>query len=334
MAIDSGEDHAVTVVIPAYTDERWALTCAAVDSVLEQTYLPKEIIVCVDHNRRLYERFRDRWPANDAAGPVIRIVESHHEGHVSASRTTGMELAMSPILVFLDDDASAAPDWLERMRAPLFDPKVLAVGGNPRPAYSGARPRWFPYEFDWIFGCAYRGLPESTAPVQRLIGTTIAARRDDLVAIGGFHFDVFEDMAMCHRLRVHAPHGVLLYEPNAIVSHHVHANRLTWSYFWRRCFWVNRGKVAVMKKLGEAGDLTADRSFVLRTLRSCLGDGLSALLHGDVGGILRLGAAFAGLGAAAAGYGLGLVRWNFRIPTDWPSGRHPVEAGARSSGSI
>jgi glucosyl-dolichyl phosphate glucuronosyltransferase len=313
----------VTVVVPAYTEERWDLTCRAIDSVLGQSILPREIIVCVDHNPQLYERFRARWSENSDATPTIRVVESRYDGHVSASRTTGMELAESAILLFLDDDASATPHWLERMLAPFSDPKVIAVGGNPRPLFSRPRPRWFPFEFDWIFGCSYRGLPNASAPVLRLIGTTIAARKDDLVAIGGFHFDVFEDMAMCHRLRSHSPGSILQYEPTAVVDHYVHQNRLSWHYFWHRAFSVNRGKVAVMKELGEAGDLEADRRFVTQTLRAGFDDCIKGLLRGDVGGALRFGATLVGLGSATVGYGVGLVQWNLRLPASWPSGRRP-----------
>jgi glucosyl-dolichyl phosphate glucuronosyltransferase len=321
-------DDAVTVVIPAYTDKRWELTCAAVESVLAQTTVPKEVIVCVDHNPALLDRFRERFPKDGTYSTPVRIVESRHEGHVSASRTTGMELAQTPLILFLDDDAAAPAGWLELMTAPLHDPGVVAVGGYPRPIYARERPRWFPYEFDWIFGCAYRGLPTETAPTQRLIGTTMAARREDLVAIDGFHFDAFEDMAMCHQLQHLKPDGILLWEARAVVDHHVHADRLTWAYFWRRCFSVNRAKVAVMKQMGTAGDTSADRRFAFRTLGACTADAVKGLARGDVGGVLRLGGAVAGLGCAAVGFALGLVQWRVRRPT-WPSGRRPIGQTAR-----
>ena|SRR5690348_2306467 len=89
------------------------------------------------------------------------------------------------------------------------------------------RPRLFPHEFDWAFGCAYRGLPSIRAPLGHLIGVNMSARRSS---------DHGDDMDMCHRI-AHAQHRVP-YEPLAIVP----AARTTWHYFWRKCYFANQGK--------------------------------------------------------------------------------------------
>lgn len=317
----------ITVIIPVYTMDRWALTCDAVESVLAQSLAPDEIIICVDHNADLMQRLRERFPPDQYTNPPVRIIESRHDGHVSASRTTAVEAARSQTLVFLDDDAVAEPGWLERMSEPLRDPDIVAVGGEPLPIFPKPRPRWFPPEFDWIFGCAYTGLPRTPTPTLRLIGTTIAARRDDLIAIDGFHFDVFEDLAMCHHLLALKPSGTLLYEPRAVVMHYVHPNRLTWHYYWYRCFWVNRGKVAVMKQLGEsAANLRADRRFVAHSLGTGLAREARQLVRGDAGGALRAGAICAGLLSAAAGYLVGTVQWKLHSTSSRPTGRTPGSA--------
>ena len=310
----------VTVVIPAYSMDRWSLTCAAVESVLDQTLLPREIIVCVDHNPELAHRFTERWHDRLGRTPSIRVVESLYDGHQSASRTTGAELATTETLAFLDDDAAADADWLERLLGPLRDPSVIAVGGAPLPVYSTPRPPWFPFEFDWVFGCAYSGLPTTTAPILRLIGTTFAARRKDILAVGGFHFDVFEDMDMSHRLKELSPQSRLIYEPRAIVRHYVPEDRLTWNYFWRRCFWVNRGKVAVMRGLGGAANLRADRSFALKSLSVGVARELREFLNGDIGGLQRALAIFVGLSLATAAYVAGVVEWGI---TTWRRDRNP-----------
>src|SRR5437763_15556 len=189
----------VTVVILVYSLERWSLDCAAVESALNQTLMPAEIMVCVDDNAdraELIERFRQRWPHRPGAVPSIRLVESQsdaaqsdpvagqgrwrfraHYGFrgtgISSGRTTCLGLATTEILAFLDDDAEAERDWLERLLAPFADPDVVAVGGAPVPVFAKPRPRWFPSEFDWVFGCAYTGLPTTTAPVLRLIGANM-----------------------------------------------------------------------------------------------------------------------------------------------------------------
>jgi hypothetical protein len=102
----------------------------------------------------------------------------------------------------------------------------------------------------------------------------------------------------------------LIYEPRAIVRHRVHEDRLTWPYFWRRCFWANRDKVAIMNGLGAAANLRADRAYVLRTLPAGVLTGLRELLGGDLGGLERAGAIIAGVGISAIAYVTGLVEWN------------------------
>jgi GT2 family glycosyltransferase len=301
----------VTVITAAYSVERWPLTIAAVESVLAQTIMPREIILPVDHNPDLLKRLSDYWAHSHAAksGPSILVVESRYDGHLGASATTAAQLATSEFLAFLDDDAAADPDWLAQIIAPFRDPSVIAVGGAPLPIYSRPRPVWFPHEFDWVFGCAYAGLPIRRAPILHLIGTTMAVRRSDLLAIGGIHSNDHGDMEMSHRLLERAPDRKLIYEPDARVRHYVHPNRLTWSYFWRRCFLVNRSKVAAMREMGSAAHLRAERTFAGRVLTHGVRTGLSEFVRGDVSGMLRAIAICVGVGLAGAGYAIGRIEW-------------------------
>jgi GT2 family glycosyltransferase len=305
------------VIIPTYTEKRWANLMAAVRSAQVQTQPPREVIVCVDHNPPLLERCRERWrdARTDGTPPVV-VVENRHEGHLGASRTTGAEAASGEFLLFLDDDAVADTGWLEQMLAALDDPSVVAAGGAPLPIYEKPRPRWFPFEFDWVFGCAYRGLPATRGPVLRVIGASMAVRRADIQAIGGFHSDDHDDLDMCHRLLARFPGRRILYEPNAVVHHHVSADRLTWSFFIRRCFLVNRSKVAAMREMGEAANMAAERRFAGRVLTSGVVTELRAFVRGDLAGLLRVVALGAGLGSGGLGYAVGMLEWATRRRPD------------------
>jgi glucosyl-dolichyl phosphate glucuronosyltransferase len=338
-----------TVVIIAYTPERWSLTCAAVESVFNQTVAPREIILCVEGPPEFADRFRERWQRRPGSGPAIRV-EGHEPGpaggeespageaeegrshagqaphrpqlrldaarqdarchaRIAAERSRGVELARTGIVVFLDDDATAEEDWLQRLLAPFADPSVVAVGGAPVPVYAKPRPRWFPFEFDWVLGCAYRGLPTEAAPVLRLIGANLAVRRESVLAVGGFH-SLADDLDLAHRLLALSPQSRLMYEPRAVVHHYVYADRLTWRYFCRRCFWANRDKVAIMRGLGGAANLKADRRFVLRTLSVGVGRSVRELLGGDIGGLQRALAIIAGVAISGIAYATGVVDWN------------------------
>ncbi len=300
----------VSVVICAYTLDRWELLTKSIESVLDQTLRPKELLLSIDHNPDLFKRCMERWgePADERRVP-IQVVENRYDGHLGSARTTAAELATGGFIAFLDDDATAEPDWLEQILAPFNDLSVIAVGGRPLPVYAKPRPAWFPPEYDWVFGCAYLGLPETAAPIQHVIGAAMAVRRDDLVAIGYFHSDNHDDMDMCHRLVHHSPTSVIMFQPSAVVNHFVSENRLVWGYFWRRCFFVNRGKVGAFRQMGGARNLDAERRFARRALTDGLARGGREVLAGDLGGLGRSFALCAGLVMAGIGYLVGTLEW-------------------------
>jgi hypothetical protein len=76
---------------------------------------------------------------------------------------------------------------------------------------------------------------------------------------------------------------------------------MTWSYFWRRCFFVNRNKVGAFADMGEAGNIGAELRFGVSVL---LGVG-PALVAAVTGRPERLRQALAAaLALALAGCGL------------------------------
>ncbi len=304
----------VDVVICTYTMDRWELIERAVESVLAQTVAPRQLIIVVDHNDALVARCRQQWypesPNNGRAGdsPIeIVVAASQFDSHQGSSRNTGLLLARAEVVSFLDDDAEAEPDWLERLLAVYTaHPGAVAVGGVAQPNYGAPRPSWFPPEFEWVFGCHYRGLPDELAPTRHLIGTSMSVRRDAMLAVGGFHFDDFDDMDLSHRIaHAHGPAAVL-YEPRAEVNHFVPADRMTWSYFWRRCFSVNRKKVAALVDMGDSGNIGAELRFGIGVLLA-LFPALLAALMGRPERLRQALVAAAGLALAASGYITGRV---------------------------
>jgi glucosyl-dolichyl phosphate glucuronosyltransferase len=298
----------VSVVICAYTEDRWDRLCESVDSIVGQTVVPRELFLSIDHNPDLFERCRRTW-GRGGPGVPVRVVENRYQGRLGSARSTAAELATGEFLAFLDDDAWAEPDWLERMVRAFDDPGVIAAGGCPLPVFSKPRPRWFPLECDWVFGCAYRGLPTEVAPIRHVIGAAMAVRHADLKAVGYFHSDDHDDMDMCHRLLHHSPKSSIVFVPAAVVHHHVAPNRLTWGYYWRRCFWVNRGKVGAFREMGAARNLDAERQFAVRSVTGGLRDAARDLLRGDPASPLRFGALCSGLVLAGVGYATGTVEW-------------------------
>jgi cellulose synthase/poly-beta-1,6-N-acetylglucosamine synthase-like glycosyltransferase len=300
----------VSVVICAYTEDRWGLLQRAVASVEAQSVPPIEIIVCIDHNDKLLRMSEECFVEDRAKEAIpLTVVANQFDGRLGSARNTAVAMASGEVIAFLDDDAAASADWLDQLIAPYDDERVAAVGGAPLPVFEQGTPRWFPREFYWVFGCAYRGLPVSRAPLSHLIGANMSARRSALREIGGFHSDNHDDMDMCHRLAF--SQYKVIYEPFATVQHWVPASRTTWHYFWRRCYFVNKGKVEAFAQMGEAASLGAEMAFVTRVLPTGVLDELGRAMKGDLYGVVRIGAMIAGTGLAGLGNlsgKLGLVK--------------------------
>lgn len=291
----------VSVIICAYTEDRWLQLKKSVASVDAQTSPPIEIIVSIDHNEELLRKSEEYFGKERPAEAIPLIVLANkYSGHLGAARNTAAEFASGEVLAFLDDDATAAADWLERLIVPYDDERVGAVGGKPLPVFETGRPRWFPHEFDWVIGCAYRGLPLARGPSRRLIGANMSARRSALREIGGFHTDHQDDMDMCQRI-AYAQHKVL-YEPLAIVHHLVPATRTTWHYFWRKCYTANQGKVEVRANMHRAASFRAELTFVTRALTTGVLAEIRDVVRGDLYGLARVGAMIVGIAFAGLGH--------------------------------
>ena len=295
----------ISVIICAYTEERWNDLVAAVESVQQQTLPPSEIIVVVDHNPGLVKRTREYMPG-------VVVVENIEARGLSGARNSGIAATKSEIIAFLDDDAVATPNWLRLLSEGFADPRVLGIGGAVIPRWLSHKPAWFPAEFHWVVGCSYLGMPLSSMEIRNPIGANMAFRREVFDNIGGFRNGIgrvgmkplgCEETELCIQARNRWPQKIFLYQPAAIVFHRVPENRIHWRYFCSRCYAEGLSKANVARFVGKKDALASERTYTLRTLplgivRS-LGDGL---LHHDLAGLTRAGAIVLGLAVTTAGY--------------------------------
>lgn len=303
-------DPVVSVVICAYTEARWGDLLAAIDSIrVQRDRVPLEIIVVIDHNPALLERIR-------AEGPDLRVTENGEQRGLSGARNSGLRLAAAGIVAFMDDDAMANPDWLERLVAAYDDPAVGGAGGTIDPIWETARPSWWPLEFDWVVGCTYRGMPEGRAVVRNLIGCNMSFRRDLLHELGGFVHGIgrigtrplgAEETELSIRLGRRWPDRTIMYEPAAGVRHRVPASRSNFRYFRSRCYAEGLSKAAVAKLVGAGNALSTERGYAVRTLGGGVLNELGRALRGDRSAIGRAVAMVAGLAITTAGYVVGRV---------------------------
>ncbi|GAB2912259.1 glycosyltransferase [Streptomyces heilongjiangensis] len=309
---------AVSVVICAYTEDRWEDILAAVDSVRAQTRPALETLLVVDHNQALLERLTREYKEHRETGEVRVLANAGPRG-LSAGRNTGIAAASGEIIAFLDDDAVAERDWLRWFAEGYADPRVMAVGGRTVPVWaSGRRPSWFPEEFDWVVGCAYKGLPGGVARVRNVLGGNASFRRTAFDAAGGFATGIgrdgdehplgCEETELCIRLTRARPDAVLLLDDRAVIHHRVPRVREGFGYFRARTYAEGLSKALVARSVGAGKGLESERRYTTRVLPAGVARGLRDALLGRRGGAGRAGAIVAGVTAAAGGYVVGSVR--------------------------
>jgi GT2 family glycosyltransferase len=294
---------AVSVVICAHTAERQQQLLAALDSLAEQTEPPNEVIVVVDHDRRLLEWVR-------AQAPDVLAIENEERQGLAGARNSGVRAAGGEVVAFLDDDAVADPNWVERIASSYEDERILGVGGAVLPVWE-ERPAWFPEEFGWVVGCGYRGLPLRRSPVRNLIGCNMSFRRDVFERVGGFVEELgriadrplgCEETEFCIRVGRDGTADPVIYEPSATVHHAVPRTRTTFSYFLARCFCEGISKSEVARRTGRDRGLASERSYALKTLPSGFWRELRTFHPA------RAAAIVAGLCATVVGFVVGNVR--------------------------
>jgi glucosyl-dolichyl phosphate glucuronosyltransferase len=303
-----------SVIICVYTEKRWGDILDAVASVQQQSAPPREIIIVVDHNPTMLERVHAEIPG------VIAVENSETQG-LSGARNSGLAVAQGALIAFLDDDATAEPDWLERLSRCCEDPKVMGAGGTVEPEWLSKQPRWFPEEFYWVLGCTYQKRPAKPVIVRNPFGGCTCYRRELFDAVGGFRSGIGrvgtrpmggEETELCIRGHQHWPEKVFLYDPQARIHHRIPAVRATWSYFRARCYAEGLSKATIAEYVGAKDGLSSERSYIISSLAGGILHGLRDMCFRlDVTGLQRAVAIVAGLVITVAGYLVGAINLRF-----------------------
>jgi len=226
-------------------------------------------------------------------------------------------------VAFIDDDAWAAPTWLEELKSAFNSAKVVGAGGLVLPEWD-IRASRIPDELLWVVGSTYKGHPEGQVHITRPIGANMIARRDALVEVGGFPSDFGpregvksssnEELALFTRLRERFGPESILYVPTAVVHHFVPAERSTWRYLIGRSWAEGTSKAHARQRFGR-GVMSYDSSYVRETLLPGVIAYLSqASRQADRKALRHAGMCLASLGVAAAGYSyqLGFAKHGLR----------------------
>jgi glucosyl-dolichyl phosphate glucuronosyltransferase len=167
------------------------------------------------------------------------IVLRERSPGLSRSRNAGWRAALTPAVAFLDDDAEAAPDWLERAIGIFSTSGSIAVGGPILPLYDSAPPAWFRDEYELR---SWGDVERFLEPGETLSGSNMLIDRGLLADVGGFderlgmrgdRVSVGEESALFERLW-ERPWMTVVYSPQVVVRHRVASFKTTVAYQLRR----------------------------------------------------------------------------------------------------
>jgi glycosyltransferase involved in cell wall biosynthesis len=232
----------ISVIICAFSMKRYSETVKCINSVLINEYKNFEMIIVIDGNEKLKQKIESEFKAINN----ILIVDNKKNEGPSVSRNRGVELAKGEIVAFIDDDAFAAPDWLETIVKNFYkDPEISALGGKLIPVYeNGARK--LPEELLWIVGCTYKGHPIKKQFVRNVISANMAVKREVFKEVqfekmfDGRNWKM-EDTLFGIRLFMKKKNAIL-YDPVMVVYHNVSKERTKMNYILQRSYSEGRLK--------------------------------------------------------------------------------------------
>ena len=204
----------------------------AVESLRHQNRPPDEVVVAAwagdEPSLSAVEQLASESATGLTSVPITRVITS--ENTVTAKENAGMQAARGNIVCFMDDDAVARPDWLQRIERHYGDPTVGAVGGRDvvwedgqvleRPVREVGRVHWF-----GRLTANHHNRVAGTRAVDFLKGCNMSFRRGllsqiDRRLIGPIPYGFEIDMGLAVRAHGHR----VAYDPEALVDHYPSTN--------------------------------------------------------------------------------------------------------------
>ena len=255
----------LSIIIP--THNRPADLELVIDALMRQETgnVSYEVIVADNNSREDTRAVVERAIARGTPVP-LRYVREPRQG-VSYARNTGVRIARSSLIAFLDDDGVPVPTWVREIKR-AFDehPDIDCIGGRVRPVWSTPPPTWLtPHQSGPIAiqDCPTASPCDRDHAVDCLLSANLACRREAFEEVGGFSplYPRSQDREFELRLWRAGKRG--LYLPIADVLVDVPRIRLTKDYH-RRWQTVVGHYHAVMRyhdSMDASGRLIADGTY-------------------------------------------------------------------------
>lgn len=237
--------------------------CEAAESVLNQTYNNVELVVIVDGTPDVYDKILEDYDNHE---DMIISCNDENVGLLQ-SRNRGAELATGDVVAFIDDDAIADEEWIERLVDAYENQNAIATGGKMTPEWIAGKPSFLPEEFYWLIGVTHRGFADGAGEVRNTFGSNISFRTNLFEELGGFNVSIGGrkgdknlqggETELCARMRTEYDQGIW-YVPEAEVAHKVFQYRTKLGWLLDRAFWQGYSKRAMETLLDDNDDEEAE----------------------------------------------------------------------------
>ena len=233
----------------------------------------------------------DSGSAERVRAALVDIVAAHRNARLIALERPGVSLARNAgarevgagYIAYIDDDAIAAPDWIERILAAIEetpDPPAV-LGGRILPLWEAPLPAWWPASLLGVLSIIetegrgeYRGpdLPPALEPY----GANITLHVPAMLAAGGFgttvgrRGDVLlsdEEVQLAWRMQ-DAGYSVR-YDSRIVVQHRIQPGRLTPRWLLSRLYWQGVSTVVSRRLLGHPGAVWRELPRRLMVVLTC-----------------------------------------------------------------
>ena len=229
----------VSITLTRYREPNW-LVWDALESLARQRGVRAEVL------------FLDQMQDNETEAHIRKLLSDNiafeyiniEERGLSYARNLAIKHARNDIVLFIDSDAIAEPDWAKELATQLAQPGVAVAGGKIVPKWHGrpillARSRLVMEQYSTL------DLGAGVREVARVVGANFGINR----AEGGeeANFDeaygrregrLFsgEDSDLCRRMWKHG--SKVIYTGAAIVHHQILPERISYSWIMKRVYYA------------------------------------------------------------------------------------------------
>lgn len=249
----------ISVVICSYN--RAAYIIAALQSLYDQTLCRTAFEVLVvdnnstDNTPELAQQFQLQHPDFN-----LKYLNEQNQG-ASFARNTGAAMAKGSLLCFMDDDAVAEKDYLQKIVSFFNEhPDATALGGRIIPRYIPSKPKWMSYHVSSLVGhFDYSEVATIFKPGKYPLESNMIVKSAPFYEIGGFNTALpgvkgtlrIGGEGKDFFLRLQAAGGTVYYDPGVIVHHVVEVAKLTPAYMYRVASGIGRGERVRTKAAGN-----------------------------------------------------------------------------------